>query len=133
MTRSIKSILAFLVVSSVLFVNGCSTLADARHSEGTGMSKTYNHGFDKVWNASLSSLTNLKLQIASENKSDGYILAQRGMTLWSYGENVALFVKKKNNKQTSVEVVSKKALETNIFAPNWTKDIFHHIELELNR
>ena len=52
-----------------------------------------------------------------ENKQEGYILAKRGVTLASYGENVAIFIESVNGvTKTRAEVISKKAMATNIFA-----------------
>lgn len=112
-------------------IQGCSTLADARKAEGEGVKKTYPVSYEKTWNACNTALNKLKLEIASENRDKGYILAQRGMTLGSYGENVAVFIRKKTDSETNVEVVSKKSMATNIFAPDWTEDVFKEIDIAL--
>ena len=112
-------------------LQGCSTLADARKAEGEGIKRSFPASFEKTWNASNTALVKLKLEIASENRDKGYILAQRGMTFFSYGENIAIFVRKKNDAETNVEIVSKKSMATNIFAPDWTEDIFKEIGIAL--
>jgi hypothetical protein len=71
----------------------------------------------------MCSVNSLGLPVAAENKSEGYILAQRGITAFSYGENIAVFLRKEKPSETSVEVISKKAMQTNIFAPNWEPKI----------
>lgn len=126
-----KRIVYVFLLACVLFVQGCSTLADARKAEGEGVKKTYPVSYEKTWNACNTALVKLKLEIASENREKGYILAQRGMTLGSYGENVAVFVRKKTENETNVEVVSKKSMATNIFAPDWTEDVFKEIDIAL--
>jgi uncharacterized lipoprotein len=123
----------FVAGLSVALVSGCSTLADARKAEGEGVKKTYQAPFKQTWDVSLTALSKLKLEVASENQQQGYILAQRGMTAFSYGENIALFLKKQNENATSVEVVSKKSMSTNIFAPDWTEDIHREIALQLRK
>jgi hypothetical protein len=50
---------------------------------------------------------------------------------FSYGENIAIFFKTKNEEETEVEVVSKRAMETNIFAPDWSKDIHNELQMAL--
>lgn len=115
----------------IFMVQGCSTLADARKAEGEGTVKVYQAPFEKTWNAVNTALVKLKLEIASENRDKGYVLAQRGMTFGSYGENVAVFVKKKTAAETQVEVVSKKSMATNIFAPDWTEDVLNEIGVAL--
>jgi hypothetical protein len=68
-------------------------------------------------------LSELKLPLVSENRTDGIILAQTGVTPFSYGENVAIFVESVDNAtRTRVEVVSKKAMATNVFAPDWSTE-----------
>lgn len=64
------------------------------------------------------------LDYVADNKAEGYALAQRGISAFSYGENVAIFIDGQLNDQTKVEIVSKKAMSTNIFAPDWAKPIF---------
>jgi hypothetical protein len=126
-----KRIITLFLLTCIVFIQGCSTLADARKAEGEGTKKTFPASFEKTWNASNTALVKLKLEIASENRDKGYILAQRGMTFLSYGENIAIFLKKQSETQTSVEIVSKKSMATNIFAPDWTEDIFREIGIIL--
>ena len=67
------------------------------------------------------------------NREDNLILAQRGITGWSYGEDVAIFGEKVEQGESSVEVVSKKAMTTNIFVPNWAKHIFEQLDKKFKR
>lgn len=126
-----QRLMSIFLLASVLFLQGCSTLADARKAEGEGIKKTYSASYERTWNAINVALNKLKLEIASENRDKGYVLAQRGMSFASYGENVAVFVRKKTDSETNVEVVSKKSMATNIFAPDWTEDVFKEIDIAL--
>ena len=116
-----------ICLSYLMMLNGCATLADARNAKGTGSVRTFDSSFEEVWNIVPGALTDLGLSIAGENKSDGYILAQRGMTALSYGENVAIFVEKVDEQSTSVEVVSKKTMSTAVFAPDWEPKVLDKI------
>ena len=116
-----------IILLSLILLNGCATLADARSAKGSGSVQVYDSSFEDVWDIVPKALTELGLTIAGENKSEGYILAQRGMSAFSYGENVAVFVKKAGERNTSVEVVSKKAMSTTIFAPNWEPKVLTKI------
>jgi uncharacterized lipoprotein len=107
----------------LLPVGGCSTIADARNARGRGTSRIYNASFDTVWSIAPKAINELGLSVAGENKEEGYILGQKGLTAFSYGENVAVFVEKVNDERTKVEVVSKKTLATNVIAWNWEKPI----------
>jgi uncharacterized lipoprotein len=126
-----KKIALSLLMALTFLMQGCSTLADAKKAEGEGVVRVYQAPFEKTWNAANTALNKLKLEIASENRDKGYILAQRGISFASYGENVAVFVKKKTQSETQVEVVSKKSMATNIFAPDWTESVLNEIGLAL--
>lgn len=111
----------------VVLVVGCTTLADARRAEGEGVRYVYKTDLDTAWVAVSKALEKYKLAVATESKSEGYFLAQNSMSLLSYGENIAIFVKKKSDTATEIEIVSKKVMTTNVFASDWSKTI--HKEL----
>ena len=106
-----------LVLTSVLMMqSGCSTIADCRKAKGQGTSRIYNAPFETVWKTAPNALNDLGLSVAGQNREEGYILAVKGWTAASYGENVAVFVDVVSDEQTKVEAVSKKTMATNIFA-----------------
>lgn len=128
--RNMRTGIKSLLLVSLLFVisaAGCTTLADARNAKGRGRSNTYEAPFETVWAKAKIAVADTGLSVASENKEEGYILAQKGLSAFSYGENVAVFVQKVDDTHTKVEVVSKKALETNLFATNWEKPILDRV------
>ena len=70
-------------------MSGCATLADAEAAKGTGTTKTYAVEYDLVWNAVLEIVKSSDLQLVADNKEKGSVLAQRALTEFSWGENVA--------------------------------------------
>jgi hypothetical protein len=56
-----------------------------------------------------------------------------GISPFSLGENVAVFVDRADNQRTRVEVVSLKVMPTNIFAPNWEAPILNRISERLGK
>lgn len=111
---------------------GCATLADAQAAKGSGSFKIYSHPYDVVWNAAVETVKSSGLDLIVQNKEQGNILAQRGMTAFSYGENVAIFVEDVGNKvKTRVEVVNKRTLATNITAANWETRILQDLDRRL--
>lgn len=127
-----KVFAAIFAVAILFFASGCSTLADTRAAKGSGMSRTYAASQEAVWKAIPSVLADLGLQLVSENKQEGYILAQRGITGLSYGENVAIFVESAGGvAKTRVEVVSKKVSSMVLYAPNWESDILNTLDEKL--
>ena len=73
------------------------------------------------------------LKFVSAKREDNTVLAQRGITPFSWGENVAIFVEKVSEDKASVEIASKKAMETNVLAPNWTKPILDQLDRRYKR
>jgi len=115
---------SFVAIVALAASSGCTTLADARAAKGSGPSREYAASMDKVWNTIPIVLKELELPLVSQNRAEGTVLAQRGVTAFSYGENVAIFVEPVGGQtRTRVEIVSKKAMETNIFAPDWSREI----------
>jgi len=128
---SIKRIM--IVGFTTLLIAGCSTLADTKKSEGVGKRVTYSKSIDEVWPLAILSLNDVGLDVIEENKSQGYVLAKKGMSAFSYGENVAIFVKKLDSSNTSVEVVSKRVLATTVFAKDWTDEIFMKLNSRIKK
>ena len=124
-----RALCAFFLFSALV---GCSTLGDARNAKGQGTVKIYHADFDKTWNVVHQVINELGLPMAGENKAEGYILAQNGMSFFSYGENVAIFVEKTTkDDRTKVEVVSKRAMSTNVLATNWELKIIGKLDEEI--
>jgi len=122
-----KPLFLALLILCMGLLTGCATLADTRDARGQGSSQTFAATFDAVWKAVPEALSSLGLSVATESKGDGYVLAERGATLFSWGEKVAVFVAKANVTETKVEVVSKRALATNIIAPNWESEVLQRV------
>ena len=126
LARKISLFCIFMIISALLY--GCATLADARMAKGSGSSKIYNVLIDRIWNAMPEIIKSVGLEYAGDNRQEGYILAQRGITAFSYGEEVAIFMTPVDKNKTRVEIVSKRALATNIFAPDWSSRLFEILD-----
>ena len=129
----LKNIMAIALCAGIaLSQAGCSTLADAKAAKGSGEARVYDKPLDTVWNTTIEVIKGTDLQIVSEEKSNGTILAQRAMTAFSYGENVAVFISEENGQtSTRVEVVNKRSLSTNITAANWAHTILKELDKKL--
>jgi len=124
-----KCIFGVLLAIVGLLQVGCATLADAKAAKGSGESRVYDKPLDIVWDATVEVIKASDLDLVSEDKKSGTILAQRSMTAFSWGENVAVFVQEADGKtSTRVEVVSKRTLATNITAANWGRIILGKLD-----
>jgi hypothetical protein len=130
MARNVLAVLT--AIAALSFVSGCANLADAKAARGSGVAREYAASMDKVWNTIPVVLKELELPLVSQNRGEGTILAQRGVTGFSYGENVAIFVEPAGGTtRTRVEIVSKKAMATNVFAPDWSTEILDKLGQKL--
>lgn len=122
----------FLVISLAVGLHACATVDAAKTAEGSGTVKTYAANYDKTWNVSKSAVETTGGDIVEENKKEGRIVASYGVSAFSWGERVALFLKSLGNKSTQVEVVSKRAVGMNVTASNWEPKLHQKIEEELS-
>jgi hypothetical protein len=120
--------IVLVALGTLSLTTGCATLADAQSARGTGAAREYPVSMERVWGAIPAVLSELQLPLVSQNRANGTVLAQRGITPFSYGENVAIFVESVDGAiRTRVEVISKKAMATNIFAPDWSTEILDRL------
>lgn len=123
-----KKLLALMLIASLA---ACNSVSDAKNARGTGTVKTYAKPYATVWKAVDNAVKESELKIISANEATGEIYAEKGTSALSWGENVAVYVAKNDAKSTSVEVISKRSLETNLFAENWETTLFKQIDAAL--
>ena len=74
-----------LVAAAAITATGCATLSDAqseRGEGGAGTIKTYEAGFDEVWDTVVNMIQDSVLEIVVNDKQKGEILAQRSISLF---------------------------------------------------
>jgi hypothetical protein len=81
----LRLVLAVLAVVMAAVNSGCSTLADARAARGTGHSRVFDASADTVWRVLPGVIKAVGVDFVGDNRQDGYLLAQRGITPFSYG------------------------------------------------
>jgi len=126
---TVKSLSALFLIFAFLFQSGCATVSDAKAERGTGEARVYPRSKDLVWDVLLDVLGTTTLKIVSKDKDEGIILAKRGMTEFSYGEKVAIFVEAVDDgASTRVELVNKRAVSSNTEAADWATIIFNRLD-----
>jgi hypothetical protein len=85
-----------------------------------------------VFQAALRSLPRVGLTLVSTAPEQFYILAERGLNMWSNGENVGVYIKP-SGAGSEVTVISKRKTATNIFAKDFTQDVHMALGAELGR
>jgi hypothetical protein len=121
-----------LVLTLLFLTMGCATVQDARMAKGSGLWKVYPLPYETVWRAVAGSMEGLGLVVVLQSSADGVVLAEHGMSAFSWGERIAVFVEDVGGRiRTRVEVVSKRALATNITAKDWEAPILEAIDSQL--
>lgn len=128
-----KKIVWLFAVLLFLNINSCATMQTVKESKGEGIKRTYNHTYNNVYDAALSASKKQGLEIVEANKDEGKIFLSHGITLWSWGERIAIFVTKISDNETEVEVVSKAVLSPLNFPPDWVNRLFNEIDIELKK
>ena len=131
MNLAMRNLFIVLFISILAAISGCSSLSEITKLEGEGKKNIYQKNIDVIWPIVILSINDLGIPIIETNKESGYVLAKRGVSVGSYGENIAVFVKKQNDSVTSVEIISKRRLATTVFATDWTDSFFMMLENRL--
>jgi hypothetical protein len=117
----------------IVGLTGCTSVNTAAEARGSGEQVIYKASFDELWAAMPEVITNVGLQFVSADKDKQMFLAKRGITGWSWGENVAIFLEYIEYGKTSVEVVTERKLVTNITAQDWDGPIFIELDRRFKR
>ena len=124
-------------ISNVIFaviaiaMTGCASTETVKEAKGEGVSRTYSYAYEQVYKATLSAAKTKELQVVEEDKSKGRIVLSHGITLWSWGERIAVFIKPLATSSTEVEIISKPVLAPLNFPPDWQQILLNQIDVEL--
>jgi hypothetical protein len=123
---------ALVITVFVVFIGGCASTETVKEAKGQGVSRIYQEAYGPVYNATLAAAKSKNLDVVESDKTTGRIILSHGVTLWSWGEKIAVFVQKKGTTTTQVEVVSKPVLSPLNFPPDWQKILLDQIDVELH-
>jgi hypothetical protein len=132
------------VVLAVLTLAACSDSSDLGAGK-TGKSFTVTgHSYDQVWDASLTALTqvrgtqsleiNRSVEITKKDKKAGIINAASGMSLWSWGDVMGVFINPAHDAPSyKIDVESLSTYKMGYTSNNWEDEIIAAIKQNLQR
>ena len=120
-----------VVLMAILLV-GCASTETVKQEKGEGDKRLFEHGYDAVFDASLVVAGKQELEVVEQDRDSGTIMLSHGVTLWSWGERIAVFVTKVSASQTEVEIISRAVMAPLNFPPDWVNRIFDGITKELD-
>jgi hypothetical protein len=125
------NVLVFAICSLSLLVAGCASTETVKQAQGQGVSRSYPYAYDRVFDAVQAAAKAKELEVVDSDKRAGRIVLSHGVTLWSWGERIAVFVKPGTGPGTEVEIVSKPVMSPLNFPPDWPQIIFKQLDVEL--
>jgi len=118
------------------FVVGCASTGGLRVEPlDVGVVREFNRDYTTVLQATRGAITSVGLVIDSDenvNDSTAMIVAKKGISVWSWGEFVRVVVQRSADDRTTVRVVSRRRMATNLTAKgDYSVTLFSNIELGL--
>jgi len=124
-------VLSFAICVLAILTGGCASTETVKEAQGQGVTRIYQHPYEPVFDATVAAAKSKELEIVESNKITGRIILSHGVTLLSWGERIAVFIRIVSPTATEVEIVSKPVMSTLNFPPNWQQILFDQIDLEL--
>lgn len=121
-----------ILSTSLLF--GCATTSSVKNAPlSEGVSKTYEAGFDEVIEATRDAMTDAGLEIEEAYEADDQtfvIIGKTGASGFTWGEYARSVVVEMGNGSTTVRVLTKKKLATNVTAEgDYSDEIFSSLDI----
>lgn len=124
-----KAILSLLLLSLIC---ACATIGSLQPGSGGSTFEVRGKSYEEIWKASVRAMSS-NLTIVESDKASGSIKseARAGMATW--GEVVGLFIRPTTATADTytVEVLSKKRVQTQITGQNWEPSVIANIKAEL--
>lgn len=120
-----------LLASFSILAGGCASTDTVKEAAGQGVARSYQAAYDPVFDAALGAAKASNLEVVESDRPTGRLVLSHGVTLWSWGERIAVFVRRKDAARTEVEVVSKPVMSPLNFPPDWQRILLERIEVEL--
>ncbi len=114
-----------------ILLAACASTETVKEAQGQGQSRSYEYTYESVFNAAIAAAKAKDLEVVESDKNGGRLVFSHGVTLWSWGERIAVFVKPVNTKATQVEIISKPVLAPLNFPPDWQTILLEQIASEL--
>jgi len=121
----------FMIPFLAVIVSGCASTETVKEAKGQGVSRAYQYAYESVYNAALAAAKTKNLEVVENDKTNGRLMLSHGVTLWSWGERIAVFIKPTATNRTEVEIVSKPVLSPLNFPPDWQQILLDQIDAEL--
>jgi hypothetical protein len=115
-------------LASILLAVSAAVAPEARAQDV----KVYGKPYEVVWRASLDAAKASGLEVLSDDRQKGLIVARGGVSAFGWGESVVINVERANgSNSTRVRVTNKRALAGNVFGPDWERRLLDDLDQRL--
>ncbi|WP_096506444.1 hypothetical protein [Burkholderia sp. IDO3] len=114
-----------------VMLSGCASTESVKASQEQGVHRVYTAPYNSVYAATLAAVKAKELELVESDPAAGRIVVSHGISLLSWGERIAIWLRPLNESNTDVAIVSKPILAPLNFPPDWTSKLFEQIATEL--
>jgi len=122
--------LILLTLCTVL-ATACTTTETVKKAQGEGSKRIFPQRYEAVYDAALAVAHKHRIEITEKDPSAGRIMLSHGISLWSWGERIAIFLKRVSPTATEVEIISRPVLAPLNFPSDWESKLMFEIGEEL--
>jgi hypothetical protein len=123
--------LLFIAIAAALLA-GCASPQSVEKLEGKGLKRTFPAPYADVWKSAINACRHGVLSVSGMDTTNGIIHVETQTRLDSWGEYVAVWVRKVNATNTEVEVVSRRVGPHDFFVYDWERPILNDIATDFN-
>lgn len=100
---------------------------------GKSMTTKFKFSYEDVFNGLANAIKNVGFSLKSKNFDNGHIVASTGISLFSWGEDINIYITEIDDNNTSVRFSSDLKVSLNFAATNKHEENFHKIIIYLNK
>lgn len=125
-----------MILALVILASACATTGGLKQEPlDQGVSRTFTGNYDTILKAARDATVAAGLHLESVDKVDDHtwtLVGKKDASAWSWGELVRVVVQQTAADTTTVRIISKKRMATNVGARgDYSQTIFSDMELKL--
>lgn len=112
-------------------LSGCASTESVKASKDEAVHRVYAAPYNSVYAATLAAAKAEKLDLVENDPAAGRIVVSHGISWWSWGERIVIWLQSLDASSTDVAIASKPILAPFNYPPDWTSKLFERIAAEL--
>jgi len=128
------TVLLALFIFVLVSISGCATIDTLQAGTGGSSFEVRGKTYDEIWKAVVIT-AGRSLTVVESNKQSGTLKAEKGGSLFTWGEVVGIFVRPTSNGAPvyTIEVQSLKRARGQLTGQDWTETMISGVKAELGQ